>query len=60
MSILEIEQLRALAERRPALAWSVAEQVATWAIVSVSTLLGAGFDPEGLARVASGAERTGD
>ncbi|MDB5065245.1 MAG: transcriptional regulator, Crp/Fnr family [Chloroflexi bacterium] len=45
MSMLTLEQLRALAERHPGLAWSVAEQVATWAVASVSTLLGAGFDP---------------
>ncbi|HEV7465028.1 MAG TPA: Crp/Fnr family transcriptional regulator [Candidatus Dormibacteraeota bacterium] len=45
MSMLTLEQVRALAERHPGLAWSVAEQVATWAVESVSTLLGAGFDP---------------
>jgi CRP/FNR family cyclic AMP-dependent transcriptional regulator len=44
LALLSIDHLRALASVRPELSWALTEQVSCWAMESVVTLLGAGFE----------------
>jgi CRP/FNR family transcriptional regulator, cyclic AMP receptor protein len=41
---LTLQRLRAMADRHPDLGWKIAEQVATWGMTSVLSLVGAGFE----------------
>jgi CRP/FNR family transcriptional regulator len=44
LAFLSIDQLRTLARVHPELSWALTEQVSCWALESMVTLLGAGFE----------------
>jgi CRP/FNR family transcriptional regulator, cyclic AMP receptor protein len=42
--MVSIQRLRALAAQHPELSWMIASQIGTWAVVSIASLVGAGFE----------------
>ena len=42
--MVSIQRLRALATQHPELSWMIASQIGTWAVVSIASLVGAGFE----------------
>jgi CRP-like cAMP-binding protein len=44
LAMVSIQRLRTLATQHPELSWTIASQIGTWAVVSIASLVGAGFE----------------